>query len=55
MLADFFSILLDVEHHSYSPAITCLLEFIEMLRNPLDIGVEFLCFLFHRRTDETGA
>ena len=51
MLADFFSILLDVEHHSYTPAIACLLEFIEMLRNPLHIGVELLCLLIDWRAD----
>ena len=55
MLADFFSILLDVEHHSYHPAIAYLLEFVEMLRNPLHIGMEFLCLLIHRRTDQSRA
>ena len=51
----FFSILLDVEHHSYTPAIARLLEFVEMLRNPLYIGVELLCLLIDRRTDQTRA
>ena len=55
MLADFFSILLDVEHHSYTPALACLLEFVEMLRNPLYIGVELLCLLIDRRTDQSRA
>ena len=55
MLADFFSILLDVEHYAYLPAIACLLECVEMLRNPLHIGVELLCLLIDRRADQTNA
>ena len=44
-----------VEYYTRLPAIACLLEFVEMLRNPLHIGVEFLCLLIDRRTDQTRA
>ena len=51
MLADFFSILLDVEYYTRLPSTGCLLKLVEMFRDPFDIGMQFLRFLIHRRTD----
>ena len=50
-----FQAALDVEYYARLPAITCLLKRVEMFRDPFDIGMQFLRFLIHRRTDETGA
>ena len=45
----------DVEHHAYLPATACLLEFVQMFRDPFYIGVEFLCLLIHWRADQMGS
>src|SRR5437868_5995439 len=42
-----------IEHHTDLPATACLLEFVEVLRDPLHIGMEFLCLLVHQRADQT--
>ena len=44
-----------VEHHAYHPTICRLLKLVKMLRNPLHIGMELLCLLIDRRTDQTRA
>jgi hypothetical protein len=41
----------DVEHHAYLPAGACLLELVQMFRDPFHIGVEFLCLLIHLCAD----
>ena len=43
----------DVEDNANLPAPACLLEFVEMFRDPLHIGVKFLRQMIHRRADQT--
>src|SRR4051812_38828914 len=42
-----------IEHHTDLPATACLLEFVEVLRDPLHISRVFLCRLAPRRADQT--
>src|ERR1041384_1555124 len=42
-----------VEHNRDLPSTACLLELVEVLRDPLHIGMEFLCLPVHRRADQT--